>query len=395
MNRNSIKYISMIAMNSVALLMMTGSVLQDFLLQSGVKEEAVTLFLSVLQIVQVGVMLVFSAFVDRVKNMLRMFAFSALLQFLLPLLMMFFCLHPDSSPLRVLALMYIIGIAANLMQAVSGQLSYKVPYLMIDMRDYGSVTAICGLISGILGVILSAVMTYFTARHAYHLAMLPFFLLSIALFFGVFWISIRTKPSENPVGTPAKAENHNLLKYKPFTALIIPNILRGISMGALAVTMTAGHYVGITDNSSGAVLTMLLQLATVLGCLLYSFLAKYGHDGQVILYSSIAVAVAMPLMFLTESRSMFYIMYFIANFFMIFVSYAIPFVITKFVDYSYIGQYTACRTLLNMLGTTIANLTVTWLLGFFGAVVTMLIFALCRVLSGLGFYLYLKRNPVQ
>ena len=60
---------------STAILMIAGSVIQAFLLENGLSEHVVTSYLSVVQIIQVSVMLVMSLIIDKIKNCLSVYAF--------------------------------------------------------------------------------------------------------------------------------------------------------------------------------------------------------------------------------------------------------------------------------------------------------------------------------
>ena len=68
MNNNNSKYLVQSIAYSTALLMIAGSVIQAFLLENGLGEHMVTSYLSVVQIVQVSVMLVVSLVIDKIKK---------------------------------------------------------------------------------------------------------------------------------------------------------------------------------------------------------------------------------------------------------------------------------------------------------------------------------------
>ena len=70
-------------MYNTAILMIAGSVIQAFLLENGINEVLVTSYLSVVQIVQVSVMLVVSLLIDRVKKIVRLCAYTMLFQIFL------------------------------------------------------------------------------------------------------------------------------------------------------------------------------------------------------------------------------------------------------------------------------------------------------------------------
>jgi Na+/melibiose symporter-like transporter len=154
--------------------------------------------------------------------------------------------------------------------------------------------------------------------------------------------------------------------------------------------MTIGHIEGITNPASGAVLTLLLQIGNVLSCLVYAVLAKQISNSSMILISSLALLGFMPAMLVKHSLSLFYGMYFFANFFLNVINNAVPVAVTKFVDYEYVGQYSSWRMLLHTAGIALSNALVTPILGALGGTSTLLVAAICQLLSGIAYFLFLR-----
>lgn len=388
--KNSTKYIFFHTMSSVALVMVTGSIIQAFMLNNGVGEKQVTAYLSVVQLVQVAAMLLFSLFVDRVKNVLRTFALAQLFPVSLIFAQAFFCIVPAPSVGVLYSVLFTVGLAVNAVQAVYNTLNYKVPYHIFSMKEYGENTARAGVAVGILGTVFSAGMSYFTAKYDYNAAMLVFFIIGIALLTFAFIITLSIKPIE-PIEKTKKEKPINIFRYKPFYMLIIPNLLRGFCSGILLVSMTIGHREGITDNSSSAVLTTLLQLATLIACFIYSVIAKFGKEGKILLFAGIALGVTMPVMFVSSSKLLFYVMYFLANFSNVFIDYCVPVSVVKIVEYEYIGQYSSYRMLLHTLGIALSSAVVMNMVESLGATLTAVIAVLCMQVCTFTYYIYLKR----
>ena len=95
MKNNNVKYFIQNTLYSTANMMITGSVIQGFLLESGVSESIVTAYLSVVQIIQVSVMLIFSMLIDRIRNILRAYAWSSAIQISVFSSLIFLCLFQN------------------------------------------------------------------------------------------------------------------------------------------------------------------------------------------------------------------------------------------------------------------------------------------------------------
>lgn len=396
MKNNNTKYLIQSSMFSTALLMIAGSVIQAFLLENGLGEGVVTSYLSIVQMVQVSVMLVLSLVIDKIKNVIRVYAWSQILQLSLFLSLAFLCVAGNVDITFKYILVFSTGIITNIIQAVYNVVCYKSPFHIIDMTNFAKISGILGVVVGISGIIVSAIMSYMTSSMDYNTAMLCFFIFGTLCIVASFFLTV----SYTPV-IPKTHHSHgevkkvSLLKYKPFYLLILPNVTRGFCLGILSVSMTIGFSMGITNKSSGAVLTLILQVATVISCLIYTFIAKKNNDGIIILVSTILLAVSMPAMLIGKSLGVFYVMYFFANFFISFINNAVPVAVTKFVDYEYIGQYSSWRMLLHTFGVALSNAVVTPLISTVGTMGLMLIAIVCQLFSGIAYFIFLKKYAVH
>jgi hypothetical protein len=235
-------------------------------------------------------------------------------------------------------------------------------------------------------------MSFFTARFEYYATMLGFFLFGTAALLTSFCLTLSYVPVEPKDYSPVKkTEKKNLFRYRPFFLLVLPNLLRGFAAGILIVAMTIGFSEGITTQSSAAVLTLLLQIGNVLSSFLYTVLVKRVKNSVMILASSAALLLFMPAMLTFGTLSFFYVMYFFANFFVNVINNAVPVAVVGFVDYDYMGQYSSWRMLLHTAGIAIASAVLPSMLGLFGGVWTLLIGAVCQILSGAAYFAFLRK----
>lgn len=393
MRKNEYKFIIQNITYTIALMLISGSVIQAFLLENGISETKVALYLSVIQIVQVGGMLALSVVIDRVKKVLSLCAFSTVFQLIIYAALIFLCVFRNFSVNTKYLLIFIASIIANIFQSIYNVVSYKLPYHAIKISRFGFLTGLLGVFTGIVCSAVTAVMTYFTKRFDYNTVMLVFFVTGALSFVVAFFSTISIEDIKPQIPSQQKTKV-NLFKYKPFTSLIIPNLLRGFCTGILSVSMTVGFSLGITDKSSGATLTLLLQVSVVVSCIIYTWLARKNIDGWIVAVSSVLLFATMPLMFL-GSLTMFYVVFFIANFFINFVNNAVPVAITKFVDYEYIGAYSSWRMLIHTLGIALSNSLLTPLLSLVGATALFVIAGSMQLVSGISYFICLKKNKIE
>lgn len=393
--KNKTKYILQYAVASVSLMLVTNSIIQSFLLELGISESLVAVYLTVIQAVTACVTFLLTFFIDKIKNILKVFSAVSLAQLILIAALVFFCLTPGRSASESIKFFSILsaGAAANILQAVYSVLTYKVPYHIMDIADYGDATGKAGVTVGIAGCAVSLVLAFFQSKFNYFSVMLVFFLLAAGGFLISFSLIRSYKKVEDAsIKTETRPVKHiNILKYKPFYILLAPNILRAYCEGIALAAMTVGSYLNITNTSSGANMNSIAQIATIIGCFVFTMAIKKISVGAVLLVSSIGLAVAMPTMYITGSLSAFYIAYAFTYIFVILIQYGVPFAVTKIVDYDVIGQYTTFRMLIHTLGLALASATVIPLVKILGGPLTMLIAVLGQIISGAVYYIYLKK----
>jgi len=387
---NNVNYIIHQAVYSAATLLITNAIIQAFLLECGVSESTVTAYLSIVQVVQVAVIFIFSALIDKIKKIVPLYSYSMLFQIILFAVLVFFCIFPN-TPINVkLVFIFSFGILNNMIQAVFNVVALKASYFFLDMNKIGTITGNAGTVCGIVGVAFSTVLSALTVCFDYYKTMLVFFLAGIAMVVYSFVLTTRLKTHdpELPKKDQQPKKSLNLFTYKPFYLLVIPNILRGFNAGILITAMTIGYSLSITDKNSGAILTLVLQIAQIIGCFIYSKIASPAKDSKNTLLSSILLLIAMPCMLLGHNIIIFYLMYFFSNIFISFINYAIPCVVIKIVDFEYIGQYSSWRMLFHTAGIALSSAVAIDLVNLLGGVGTMILSASFQVISAAAYYLY-------
>lgn len=371
-----------------------GAVLQTVLLEMGLTSETTNQFTAVQTGVQVGAILLFSVWSDRVRNLIKGYGLDAFL-FLPFLVFLFVSCYDRGNWNMFLFLLFATAVIYNIGYGISGILSLKMPYQIMDMHDYSKVSALTGVVVGISSLVLSAVLTWLQSSFDFFPLMRVAFLFAIITTVIRIVVILSMKPTHHLEIPKGPAKKFHLLKYKPFSFFIIPNLLRGLSGGLLGMAVSIGYYTGQLNSQSATLLAVITSLVTILGCGIYALLAGKVTERCILLISSIGVFVFMPLITIFPSSTAFLIFYGIAWFMVVFINYAVPVAVTKIADYDTMGRYSAGRMLINNAGSMIAGFVCVPLFRLVGVQITMHLFAGMQLISGICYYIYMKKNSIR
>jgi succinate dehydrogenase hydrophobic anchor subunit len=187
----------------------------------------------------------------------------------------------------------------------------------------------------------------------------------------------------------------HFLKYKPFAFFILPNLIRGLCAGAIGMAVSIGYYTGHLDSRSATLLAVITSLVTILGCGVYALIAGKIAERTILILSSIGVFLFMPMITWFPSTEAFLVFYGFAWFMVVFINYAVPVAVTKIADYETMGRYSAGRMLLHNGGTMLAGFLCIPLFQLIGIQITMVLFAGMQCISGICYYIYMKKNNIR
>lgn len=383
---NKVKYYTTTVLWNIISILTSGALLQTFLLEKGLTEDTVGYFFAAVQFLQIVIMLFFSGLMDRVRHVIRITALIHLLDLPLFVLLFAMCFTAGGD---YTAPVFLCGLICNVAIGLYNILAYKLPYHIIDMKEYGHVLGVSSLLGSFFSLLVSLLLTFLQQAAGYFSAMKIVFATGFvaAALFAALTFSLR--PVQSGIDrTEEKTKRINLLRYPPFTQLILPNLLRGFCLGMLSMAVTIGYFAGLLDKSGASVLLVITQAVSIAGSLLYTFLA--GKERILLAVTGVCMAVFIPLMALFGPVP-FLIFYGIAYFCLIIVNVAVPVAVTKIIDYEVAGQYNGWRMLLNTVGTFLASLVCVPLLRGVGTFVTLLITGLAQLAAGL-LYAYCLRK---
>ena len=390
-NKNEYKYYLQTALWNTVLMMINGSVIQACMLEFGIGAEHVSFFVSAMQIIQVVVMLMISKYTEKIKNIISVYSVTCLIQLMILVVMLVMCYVNRISIDIKYYIIFVVGIVANVALGVNNVIAYKLPYHIIDMNRYGLVTGVSGTCCGIVGIVFSAILAFFLEMYTYISVIKVFYV--VAILFGLITALVVMSYKDN--GYKGSQNNNvkiNLFRYKPFTVLFIPNILRGFNSGVVLLMLTIGYHIKVIDSVSSGYLVVITNAAMILSCTFYSYISKFNKDKWIILVSSGIMAVFMPIMCMGRSTTIFLVVYAIVYFVFNLISYSVPVLVTIIVDYEMIGQYSAWRMMLHTLGGAIAGVLCVPMIDTLGVGLTLAIIGLMQFVSGGIYCIYALKN---
>ena len=387
---NEIKLHIQGALQSLIVLALGGTLLQTFLIESGFSEENVTVLLSVLQIIQIVTIFGFSSIADRLRGYKNIMAFAIFAA--LPLTVYFIIL--SFSPGNAGGTFWFLALGAifNIYLGINNILSYKLPYAVMDMSRYGIYNSVSGVVIGSLGFGVSVLLSFLQSKFDFFAIMRVVYILTLAFVILMSAVTFSLKESKIQLEYAQEKKKSNVLKYKPFVVLIIPNVLRGFCTGIIGMVATIGYFIGRVDSTSAAIIMTVTSVASILASLAYSFLTRKIREKHILLASSTLTCLFMALMVLFQGTTEYIVFYTLAYFFMYFVSISVPVSISRTIHYDIIGQYTGGRMLLHTLGTSIAGFVCIPMIKLLGTELAIIISGATQLISGICYYFFLDNH---
>ena len=167
--RNVVIYILCKIVESIAYAVATGTLIQVFLNSLGFSASQIYLHTTVNQIVQIATILTCTKVGDR-GNIFRRYGILVMIQGLIYLCYIPMCIHAKAD-LSSYMLLLGAGVMTSVAGALGGLIYYKLPYLIFRAEDYGTVTAVCGVVGSAITIGMGVVMATLSARFTYRVMM--------------------------------------------------------------------------------------------------------------------------------------------------------------------------------------------------------------------------------
>lgn len=384
------KYCIYYALYNTGAMFCSGVILQTFLLERGFSDQQVYLYNSMIQFVQVAVMLALVFFAGKFRRTKKIVSVTGVSMAAFAALLLAGAVFPaiprDVFVLAVFALAAIVNVVVGFYMV----LSYCLPYELIDMKDYGSLMANCAIIFGAISLAASALYTFVIAQAEYWSAMTGFWIAAVTMLLLSTAVCLWMKELPEP-NLPANRSNDRrdlvaVFKNKTTYFLLIPNLTRGIATGIMTSITVLAISAQILDTATAAYVNVAMQIAMLLGNLLFSLSCKRISTQTVILISTLGVCAALPFS-MSAGFVAFLIFFIIAYIFRIIIDTAIPVLITKIIPREQIGPYTSIRMLVFVAGQAVAPLLITPLSGAVGNTGVLIFTAAMQFVCGAIYWL--------
>lgn len=390
--KNENKYYLYGALNSMVVLITTGSILQTFFLDVGFNNIQIASYNTLLSIVQIFVM-GFSLFLaDRIKGLKKTIAFLVLSPILLSIAMLPFCFSKSVEIRTVYRIVMVCCCVQNLLAGFNSVLLYRLPYIVFDMKDYTKITNNNAIISNVFAISLSGLINYFAMKFIFRRVMGVAFSASI-VFCVLSAYSIYSMKEQKPRDTErASSDSSGIsvakLKQKEFRFFYAPNFLRGIVTGGMnSIVLFCAKEI-TTDTSVNSSLSTILLISGVFAGMLYQAVSKRAKTATVYFGSSTAMALFLPLTLIGRNTTIFCGAYALACIGYQIVNTSGAVYAVEIMNYHDIGTYTAVRLITMTLGQALSSYGLVWAMEYVPTVVILLVCGVCQLVSGIQCYHY-------
>ena len=383
------KYCIYTTLYSIGFTFSTGAIMQAFLLQVGFDENQVYVLNSVMQIMQVVMMLILTFLSGKIKRVKLVTSISCTSLSILTGVFLMGAINPDIIKHGYVIAVFILAGISYVGVGLYTILSYCLPYYTIDMKDYGKMTGVSTAIAGGASFLMSLLYTLLLSKFSYMKTTSSFFIVAIVCFIltGIMCASMQVKGAW--VEREEKTDFLAVFKNKTTYVLLIPNFVRGLSVGVFNVIATIAISTSILNEKNAPYVSVILQVATFLANLFFAFAYKKLSTKNLLLFSTIGVALSFPLC-LEFGVVGFFLCFTVASFFKFVIDTAIPVVITEIIPKEQIGPYTSIRMLIFTGAQAVGPLLITPLEGAIGYTGVLIFATVMLFICGVTYYAVAK-----
>ena len=369
----------------------TGAIMQTFLMQAGFSAEQVYVLNSLMQLMQVAMMLALTFLAEKIKRVKLVTSISCLSLSALTAVFLIGAVNPELIKNGYVIAVFIVAGISYVGVGLYNILAYCLPYYTIDMKDYGKMTGISAAIAGGASFVVSLVYSLLLSKFSYMKITATFFVISIACFIitSIVCASMQVKSAEMNSEEREKSDVMAVFKNKNTYVLLLPNFTRGLAVGIFNVIATIAISTSILDETTSSYVNVILQIATLAGNLFFAFAYKKLSTKNVLLIATVGVCVSFP--FSLELGVIgFFSCFAIASFFRFVTDTAFPVIITEIIPKEQIGPYTSIRMLIFTGAQAVATLLITPLKNAIGYTGVLIFATVMLLICGVTYYAVAK-----
>ena len=380
---------------AAAMPMVNGSLIQLFLTNRQVSAYHVGLFSTIVSIITVVGTIICSYLSEKLPKPLKQYQWLFFLQMAIYLAMIPIA-YFSFAPMGLFWILALVAGSITFLCAWNCILGYKIPYMTIPFESYGSYTAVSGAATGVVGLAASFAFSAVINANWGGKPYLVCICISTILMLLAWFCTYRLRP----VNDVYSGQNHNTMNIKKilevfkmplFRKFIVPNTLRGITIGVTNSIALIALYMGLTEGQA-SIIPIICALGYVISSLLFHFLSKYMPLPVVALIGSILVLALISLPH--DNSTVFLTVFFVAYVGRVLVDYAIPVMLIHVVPADIAGTYNAGRYILLNFSSTVSVFAVGALLGKISALWLLSACALAYII-GMIWYMVLYKKYMR
>lgn len=353
--RNKILTIIYSTLRTVALLCVTGPIMQTFLASLGFPSEWIYINNALMQAANILTLSLFSQWADK-RNIIKCSVISQLPHAVLYLLYIPLCIWQSASFSAFLGLT-LISLLQTLCISLYTICEYKLPYYLYTSEDYGVLLSAIGIISSVISLGTGVLISWLTTFLSYADLMLAACAVSAVMIGLSVVCHILCKPivpQEMPERGSQKTMNVlQLFKQPVFYKMIPANTLRGFAYGITAIMATVALDLGYDASVSTALLSV-QSFAMLVSYVVFTFCITR-MTPRLLVAAGCAPFLLMPLL-LIKSPMLYLGIFAIVMIGRTIVDNAVPSMLRFAVPVEMAGPYNAWRMLLHYAGTLTASL---------------------------------------
>lgn len=368
----------------------SASVLTAFFIRGGMSDVRISVYMSVTQLCNLIISLLFAGITEKYRDTKRSASMLYTAGGAAVLMLIPFTAFEFSEGVFYTAMM-IIGCLIQTAAAVRFVFEYKLPCEVMDTGDYSTYVALSNMCGGAAGIIAGLTLSALLGSFGFMAVMGCAFTAAAILLFGASAFNSSLKIIHEVGGNSLIRSDpltsiRRLMKNACFRALIVPNFIRGIGAGVIAmITVVAIKSVGLEENDVPLVTTT-TYIGMLASCLIYIYSAKrLGAP----LSGLIGGAAFLTLSFsMTGSKYIFLAVYTFAYTGYNIVCCAIPDMVFQSVRPDIMGAFNTWRMIMTTLGTALSTALIGYLLEYIPADVITSAGSLAVFVCSLWYYLY-------
>ena len=391
MKKNSIKFLAGENLYLLTGLLTTGTILQTFFLEMGLGEKIISYYEAIMLLVKSAAIFLCSGYIEKMSDIKGLYIRSNLIRNVLIIPLLVYCFYLGNSVIITFAIICVIAFISQISFGVQTVASYKYPYHVIDMKNYGSLLSTSSILGHFFAAAFSYLIMLFNEKLGFFNSMRYILLFGVILTLASAFIVSSTETINEHKKDNNTSSVASIFRYKPFYVLFLPNLMRGLFAGVMSVAAIIGYYNKALDSEGAIALVVIIEVASIIGTFIYSRICKKNIDGKIILFFS--ALTFLSLFFIsTSNKYVFLISFFFALLTSSVIDIAIPVAVTKIVDYTHIGRYTALRMLTHTVGAAIGSALIINVIEHLGSIFALISTGLCILTCGTVYYLYFKNS---